>query len=148
MSEGLTLEIERILQTSVDDAFEAFVDADRLAQWWGPQGFTVRVLSFPARGGERYRIEMRPPEGDPFHLSGEFHEVDSPERLAFTFRWEPPDPDDIETLAELEFRSAGAKTTAVTLRQGPFRTEERLGIHRDGWGESFDKLERHLSTAS
>jgi uncharacterized protein YndB with AHSA1/START domain len=121
MSEGLTLEIERILQTSVDDAFEAFVDADRLAQWWGPQGFTVRVLSFPARGGERYRIEMRPPEGDPFHLSGEFHEVDSPERLAFTFRWEPPDPDDIE---------------------------ERLGIHRDGWGESFDKLERHLSTAS
>jgi uncharacterized protein YndB with AHSA1/START domain len=148
MSEGLTLEIERTLQTSADEAFEAFVDADLLAQWWGPQGFTVRALSFPARAGESYRLEMQPPEGDHFHLSGEFREVDPPQRLAFTFRWEPPDPDDIETLAELEFRSAGRNTTAVTLRQGPFRTEERLGIHRDGWGESFDKLERLLATAS
>jgi uncharacterized protein YndB with AHSA1/START domain len=35
---------------------------------------------------------MEPPEGEPFHLSGEYLEVQPPSRLANTFRWEPPDP--------------------------------------------------------
>jgi uncharacterized protein YndB with AHSA1/START domain len=38
----------------------------------------------------------------------------------------------------------GASTTAV-LRQGPFKTEERRALHREGWGDSFDKLERLLA---
>jgi uncharacterized protein YndB with AHSA1/START domain len=49
--------------------------------------------------GGSYRIEMQPPEGDPFHLTGEFRALEEPARLAFTFVWEEPDPDDVETLA-------------------------------------------------
>jgi uncharacterized protein YndB with AHSA1/START domain len=89
---------------------------------------------------------MQPPEGDPFHLTGEFREVDPPTRLAYTFRWEPPDPDDVETLAELTFRDLGG-STGVTLRQGPFKTEARRALHRDGWTESFDRLEALVSQA-
>ena len=53
--------------------------------------------STPASEG-RYRIEMQPPEGDAFYLIGEVREVDPPARLAYTFIWEDPDPDDVETL--------------------------------------------------
>jgi hypothetical protein len=28
------------------------------------------------------------------------------------------------------------------LEQGPFKTEARRALHRDGWTDSFDKLER------
>jgi uncharacterized protein YndB with AHSA1/START domain len=66
---------------------------------------------------------MQPPEGDPFHLTGEFREVDPPTRLAYTFRWEPPDPDDVETLAEFTFRDLGG-STGVTLRQGAPRAPQ------------------------
>ena len=80
----------------------------------------------------------------PFRLTGEFREVDPPERLAFTFNWEPPDPDDVETLVTLSFRDRDG-STAVALEQGAFKTEARRELHRDGWGESFDRLERLLA---
>jgi uncharacterized protein YndB with AHSA1/START domain len=143
-SDELTLEMERVLPAPRPVVFAAFSDPNELVKWWGPEGFTVPSLKFPARVGESYRIEMRPPEGDPFYLIGEFREVDPPARLAYTFVWEPPDPDDVETLAALSFRDLG-ESTAVALTLGPFKTEERRAIHRDGWSDSFDKLERVIS---
>jgi uncharacterized protein YndB with AHSA1/START domain len=126
--------------------FEAFNAPDQLARWWGPEGFTVPSLEFNPVAGERYRIEMQPPEGDSFHLTGEFREVDPPARLAYTFVWEPPDPDDVETLVELSFRDLG-EATEVALAQGPFKTEARRELHRDGWTDTFDRLERFISSS-
>jgi uncharacterized protein YndB with AHSA1/START domain len=137
----LTLEMERVVAAPPAQVFAAFVDQDELAKWWGPAGFTVPSLQFSAREGEAYRIEMQPPEGDPFYLTGEFREVDPPSRLAFTFAWEDPDPDDVENLVTLSFRDQG-ESTAVAFEQGPFKTEARRALHRDGWTDSFDKLER------
>jgi uncharacterized protein YndB with AHSA1/START domain len=82
---------------------------------------------------------MRPPEGEPFHLSGAFTEVEPPSRLTYTFVWEPPNPDDRETLATISLGEAG-DSTKVTLVQGSFATHERLALHRDGWTESLEKL--------
>jgi uncharacterized protein YndB with AHSA1/START domain len=87
---------------------------------------------------------MQPPDGDAFELTGEFRAVDPPARLAYTFTWEPPDPDDVETLVDLSLDERGG-TTKVVLFQGQFKTGERLALHRDGWSESFDKLERRLA---
>jgi uncharacterized protein YndB with AHSA1/START domain len=144
--EELSLELERILPANRLSVFEAFADADQLAQWWGPAGFTVPDVDFEPRSGRSYRIEMRPPEGDPFALIGEFHAVEPPERLAFGFVWEEPDPDDVEMLAELTFEDRG-ESTRVALRQGPFRTEARRQLHLDGWSETLDKLEVWLRAA-
>ena len=41
---------------------------------------------------------MQPPEGDPFNLAGKFREVDPLVRLTFTFVYEDPDPDVLETV--------------------------------------------------
>ena len=140
----LTLEIERVLPGAPSAVFRAFTAADELAQWWGPEGFTVPSLEFDPRVGGGYRIEMQPPTGDPFRLVGEFREVDPPARLVFTFVWEDPDPDDVANLAELSFRDLGG-STEVVLIQGPFRTEARRELHRSGWTDSFDKLEQFVS---
>jgi uncharacterized protein YndB with AHSA1/START domain len=142
-SDELMLEIERVLPVAPSVAFTSFTEPSQLAQWWGPAGFSVPSLDYRIREGEPYRIEMQPPDGDPFYLTGEFREVDPPARLAFTFAWEDPDPDDVKTLVELSFRDLG-QSTEVALVQGPFKTEARRALHRDGWSDSFDKLERHL----
>jgi uncharacterized protein YndB with AHSA1/START domain len=141
---GLTLALARVLRAPASDVFRAFSDATELAQWWGPKGFTAPSVDFEPRAGSRYRIEMQPPEGDRFHLTGAFRAVDPPARLAFTFAWEEPDPDDVETTVDLAFRPLGA-ATEVSLTQGPFKTEERRALHRDGWTDSFDRLEQLLA---
>jgi uncharacterized protein YndB with AHSA1/START domain len=143
-SDDLTLELKRIAPAAPSVVFTAFSDARELAKWWGPRGFTTPSLEFEPRVGQSYRIEMRPPEGDHFFLTGVFLEVAPPARLAYTFVWEEPDPDDVETSVGLSLRDLGG-STEVVLVQGPFKTPERRTLHRDGWTDSFDKLERLLS---
>jgi uncharacterized protein YndB with AHSA1/START domain len=64
--------------------------------------------------------------------------------LAYTFRWDPPDPDDRETLAVLSFRDVGG-STALTIDHGDFATEQRRALHVQGWSESIDRLEALLA---
>ena len=143
-SDELTLKMKRVLTAVPSVVFRAFSDPSELAEWWGPEGFTTPSLEFQPRVGETYRIEMQPPEGDAFYLTGEFREVEPPARLAYTFVWEDPDPDDVENLVALSFRDLG-ESTEVALTQGPFKTEARRALHRGGWTDSFDKLERLIS---
>jgi uncharacterized protein YndB with AHSA1/START domain len=143
-SDALILTLTRVLHASPSVVFAAFSDANQLANWWGPKGFIVRSLDFDPRVGGRYRIEMQPSAGDPFFLTGEFREVDPPIHLAYTFVWEDPDPDDVETLVELSFRDLG-ESTEVVLTQSPFKTEARRELHHAGWTDSFDKLEQFIA---
>jgi uncharacterized protein YndB with AHSA1/START domain len=143
-SDELMLELERVLPTAPPAVFAALSDPDELVKWWGPEGFSTPSLRFQARVGESYRIKMQPPDGDPFFLTGEFREVDPPVRLAYTFVWEDPDPDDVETLVALSLRDLG-DSTEVALTQGPFKTEARRALHRDGWTDCFDRLDRLIS---
>lgn len=143
-SEGLTLELDRTLPAAPPLVFEAFTQPGRLRRWWGPQGFSAPSVEFEPEVGASYRIEMQPPEGDAFILSGSFRVIDPPTRLAYTFSWEDPDPDDVETVVDLSFRDCG-EATEVSLTQGPFKTEPRRALHRDGWTDSLNKLEALLT---
>ncbi len=142
---ALVLEMTRVLAGARAAVYAAFTDPAELTKWWGPEGFAVPSLDFRPRLGRSYRIEMEPAESPSFFLTGEFRAVDPPARLSYTFAWEPPDPDDVETLVALSFRDLGG-STEVALRQGPFKTEARRTLHRAGWGESLDKLERLLAS--
>jgi uncharacterized protein YndB with AHSA1/START domain len=141
--DGLVLRLTRILPAPRATVYRALSDPGELAKWWGPRGFTAPSVEFDPRGGSGYRIAMQPPNGDLFHLSGEFREVDPPARLAFTFRWDPPDPDDRQTVVTLSLQDRG-EWTELRLTQGEFATDERLALHQAGWTESLERLEQVL----
>lgn len=140
---GTKLHLERVLVVPRDRVFAAFVDADQLQRWWGPAGFTVSHVEFDPMEGGDFRIAMQPPEGNVFHIRGTFRAVEPPRRLVFTFIYEEPDPDDQETLVTLTFDSKDPGTR-VTLEQGPFKTGPRLELHREGWTDTLERLERSL----
>jgi uncharacterized protein YndB with AHSA1/START domain len=145
-SDGLMLRLKRVLTCPRAVVYRALTDPMKLARWWGPRGFNAPRVEFNPRVGGGYRIAMQPPDGDLFHLSGEFREVEPPARLAYTFRWDPPDPDDRETEVALSLgeRDEG---TELLLTQAGFATEARLALHEEGWTESLDRLEQMLIEA-
>lgn len=136
---GLVLELQCVLDAPRERIFATLTQPSELAKWWGPHGFTTPEIELVLSVGGGYRFTMQPPEGDLFHLSGEFLEIDPPSRLVYTFRWEEPDPDDRETVVVLSLDAVG-DGTEVSLSQGEFATEPRLALHRSGWTESFEKL--------
>jgi len=141
----LVLELTCDLAAPREQIFETLTEPDVLQRWWGPSGFTTPEIDLDLQVGGGYRFGMQPPDGELFHLAGEFLEIDPPSLLAYTFRWEEPDPDDRETVVRLSLEAIG-DATRVSLSQGEFATEARLTLHRDGWTDSLVKL-RELADA-
>jgi len=139
MNDGRVLELSCVLTAPREQIFRALTEPAELAKWWGPRGFTTPGVDLDLTVGGGYRLTMQPPEGEAFHLSGEFLEIDPSSRLVYTFRWDEPDPDDRETVVALSLHSVGDATT-VSLSHGEFATDERLALHRSGWTDSFAKL--------
>jgi uncharacterized protein YndB with AHSA1/START domain len=140
----LALRMKLVVPAPAAAVFRACTEPAELAKWWGPRGFTTPAIEIDLRVGGRYRFAMQPPEGDLFHLRGEFREVRLPSHLVYTFVWEPPDPDDRETLVTLSFREVDG-STEVSFTQGVFATEARRALHEQGWTESFQRLQALLS---
>jgi uncharacterized protein YndB with AHSA1/START domain len=142
-SDDLGLHLERLVPAPRSLVFRAHTEPDLLAGWWGPAGFSAPSVELDVRVGGGYRIGMQPPDGALFHLSGEFIEVDPPARLAYTFQWEEPDPDDRETVVTFSLGDRGA-STRVIVDQGVFATEARLALHQQGWTESLERLQEFV----
>jgi uncharacterized protein YndB with AHSA1/START domain len=140
---GLTLHLEKVLDAPSERVFTACVEPEQLAEWFGPKGFTVLGVEADVREGGRYRLTMQPPDGHPFHLGGEFREIEPPRQLVYTFEYEEPDPDDQETVVTLSFVDEGGGTRLV-LDHGPFATEARHALHETGWTETLERLEQFL----
>jgi uncharacterized protein YndB with AHSA1/START domain len=138
-SADLVVRITRAVRAPRAQVFSVFTTADELARWFGPKGITATVELDP-RVGSRYRIEMQPADGDAFWIVGEIRELDRPERLVYTFRYEDPDPDDRENLVVVTFTDRG-DATEVVVQHGPFATEARRSLHEQGWTDSLDRLE-------
>jgi len=140
---ALSLELECALDCPPDEAFRLLTVAEEVAHWWGPVRFTAPEVRIDLREGGVYRILMQPPEGKPFHLFGEFLEIERPRRLSYTFVYETPDPDDRPTTVTLVL-DAVEGGTMVRLSQTGFATDARVALHRDGWTDSFARLRERV----
>jgi uncharacterized protein YndB with AHSA1/START domain len=133
------LDVTCTLPAPPERVFRLLTNPSELSRWWGPHGFSTPETDVDLRVGGRYRLGMKPADGELFHLSGRYLEIEPPTRLVYTFCWEEPDPEDRETRVELSLErlSDGSR---LTLHQGTFRTEARLALHRNGWADALDKL--------
>jgi uncharacterized protein YndB with AHSA1/START domain len=66
-----------------DLVFAAWTDPRRLAQWWGPNGFTTTTHSFDFRPGGVWRFVMHGPDGRDYQNLVTFDEIVRPERILY-----------------------------------------------------------------
>lgn len=70
----------RVIDAPRERIFQAFSDPSRLAQWWGPKGFTNTFQEFDFRPGGTWRFVMHGPDGGNYPNETVF-EVIEPERV-------------------------------------------------------------------
>lgn len=63
--------------------WQAWTEPDRIARWWGPDGFTNTVHEMDVRPGGIWRVTMHGPDGTDYPNLIEYLEVEPPERLVY-----------------------------------------------------------------
>ncbi len=138
--------ITRIFDAPRDLVYQAFVDPDQLAQWWGPAGCWLprETVDSDARVGGHQRFVMVV-TGEPqirVHNDITFTHVIENELLAgdMLVTGAPGQPDGtIRNTLRLEFHDEPGGKTRLELRQGPFEPAIAGEVH-EAWIESFGKL--------
>jgi len=70
-----------LLDASPEQVYEAYADGEKLARWWGPDGFTNTFHQFEFRPGGRWRFDMHGPDGTSYPNESVFVELVRPERI-------------------------------------------------------------------
>jgi uncharacterized protein YndB with AHSA1/START domain len=86
-----TIHLHRVFPTSQEKAYRAFLEADALAKWLPPNGFTCTVHEFDATVGGKFRMSFRNfTTGHSHAFGGEYRELVPNERISYTDRFDDP----------------------------------------------------------
>lgn len=83
--------LHRVLTAKPEKVYRAFIDADALARWIPPEGFTAKVHSLDARVGGLFRMSFTNfTTQQTMFFGGEYLEIIPNERLVYTDKFEDP----------------------------------------------------------
>jgi uncharacterized protein YndB with AHSA1/START domain len=75
--------LSRMLEAPREQVFELWTSAEHLANWWGPNGFTVTTHEADIRPGGVWRFTMHGPDGTDYPNVIRYEEVRAPELITF-----------------------------------------------------------------
>lgn len=109
-----TVRLHRVLRTTPDRVYRAFLDPDALAKWLPPHGFTGRVHGMQAEVGGSWRMSFTNfSSGRAHSFGGKYLELVPGQKLRYTSRFDDPG-------------LPGEMTTTVTLTQTPVGTDMQV----------------------
>jgi len=118
-----TVKLHRVLRAAPERVYHAFLDADAMAKWLPPNGFTGRVHQLDPKVGGTYRMSFTNfTTGKSHAFHGEYLELVPNERLVYTDRFDDPG-------------LAGEMRTTVQLKKSLVGTE--LDIVQEGIPEAI-----------
>jgi uncharacterized protein YndB with AHSA1/START domain len=86
-----TIHLHRVLRAPPERVYRAFLDADAMAKWLPPNGFTGRVQHIDARVGGAYRMSFTNfASGASHSFGGEYLELVPNERIRYTDKFDDP----------------------------------------------------------
>ena len=86
-----TVCLHRLLATKPEKVYRAFIEADALAKWLPPNGFTCTVHQLEAKVGGTHRMSFRNfTTGNSHSFGGEYMELVPNERLRYSDKFDDP----------------------------------------------------------
>lgn len=124
-----------------EKVWQAHVDPKLIQQWWGPAKYKTIVAAYEPTVGGKWKM-IHEADGEKHVFFGEFKEVVEPEKITWTFNYEPfPNSEIVETIYFEELQ--GNKTRIKTVSHYP-SIEALEGMVQSGMeggaNESWNRL--------
>lgn len=136
-----TVRLHRVLATKPQKVYRAFIEADAMAKWLPPNGFTCTVHELEPRVGGSHRMSFRNfTNGQGHSFGGKYLELVPHERLSYTDRFDDPSlPGEIRVTVTLKKTLVGTELTIVQEGLPDAIPVEACYL---GWQESLRNLAR------
>ena len=109
-----TVNLHRVLRATPERVYRAFLDADAMAKWLPPNGFTGKVHQIDAKVGGTYKMSFTNfTSGKSHSFGGKYIELKANERIRYTDAFDDPN-------------LPGTMTTTVTLTKVSCGTELKV----------------------
>jgi uncharacterized protein YndB with AHSA1/START domain len=112
---GNTIRLHRVLRTTPERLYRAFLDPDAMAKWLPPNGFTGKVHQADARVGGSYRMSFTNfSTGKSHSFGGRYLELTPHERIRYTDKFDDPNlPGEMQVTVTLKKVSSGTEVAIV-----------------------------------
>jgi uncharacterized protein YndB with AHSA1/START domain len=106
-----TVRLHRVLSTTPERAYRAFIDAEAMAKWLPPHGFTGKVHAIDAKVGGTYKMSFTNfTTGSSHSFGGKFLELVPNQRIRYTDRFDDPNlPGEMITTVSITKVSVGVE---------------------------------------
>ena len=106
-----TVRLHRVLATKPEKLYRAFIEADALAKWLPPNGFTCTVHHLEPKVGGTFRMSFRNfTTGNAHAFGGEYLELVPGERVRYTDKFDDPNlPGELQITVILKKVSVGTE---------------------------------------
>lgn len=134
-----TVQLHRVLRATPERIYRAFLDADAMAKWLPPYGFTCKVHHMEATVGGTFKMSFTNfTSGHGHSFGGEYRELVPNERVRYSDKFDDPNlPGEMETTVVLHQVSCG---TELNITQTGIPDAIPVEMCYLGWQESLAQL--------
>ncbi|MDB6078694.1 MAG: polyketide cyclase [Akkermansiaceae bacterium] len=133
----------RVFSYPPDAVFAAFSDPEKLATWWGPEGFTSTFSEFDFRVGGEWVFVLHGPDGTDYPNHSRFTGV-APQRSIVLEHLSSGH----EFTMTMLYEDLGGRTRLTWQMVLPKEKEELRGFITQANEQNFDRLEACLKRSS
>ncbi len=134
-----TIRLHRVLRAKPERVYRAFLDADAMAKWLPPNGFTGKVHHLDAKVGGTYKMSFTNfTTGKSHTFGGTYVELTPNERIRYTNKFADPNlPGEMQTTVTLKQVFCG---TEIHITQEGIPAAIPVEACYLGWQESLKLL--------
>lgn len=134
-----TVQLHRVLRAPPERVYRAFLDADAMAKWLPPHGFTCKVHHMEAKVGGTFRMSFTSfNTGNGHAFGGEYLELVPHALIRYTDRFDDPNlPGELRVTVSLTQISCGTELNIVQAGIPEVIPTEMCYL---GWQESLAQL--------
>jgi uncharacterized protein YndB with AHSA1/START domain len=140
-----TMVLQRVIRAPRSIVWGAWMNAETLPQWWGPEGFSCRTTRIDLRTGGEWVFDMIAPDGTVFPNHHLYIEVRPEERIGYTLLWGENGPKHADAWASFEDQDGATKVTLGMVFSTAAEFQEAKGFGAVELGlQTLGKLERFV----